>query len=1011
MFKKNINFPATEEEIVKFWKKNNTFQKTLEESKDKPKFIFFDGPPFATGLPHYGHILSGSIKDTVGRFWHQQGFHVGRRFGWDCHGLPVEYEIDKLLNITDRQQVLDMGIAKYNDECKSIVLKYTDEWEKTVTRMGRWVDFRGGYKTMDITFMESTWFIFKQLWERNKIYRGYRVMPFSTACKTPLSNFEANLNFKEVSDPSVLIAFPLVKPLNGLEISLVAWTTTPWTLPSNCALLINETFEYSIFEYKEKNYVAHANRIPAYFKDYKVIGSVAGKELVGLEYSQPFDFFEHLRAKRFFRILPADFVSDTDGTAIVHCAPAFGEEDYKSLVAHGLIGENDEVPCPVDENGKFTLGKYKGIYVKELDKIILKDIKERVLMNNSAVHSYPFCWRSDTPLIYRLVSNWFVKVAESREDLLRCNEEINWIPQDIKYKRFHNWLSQARDWSISRNRFWGTPLPVWTTEDYSEMLCVGSIAELEELSGRKITDLHRQYIDDIVIEKNGKKYKRVEEVLDCWFESGSMPYSQEHWPFSEKDTMDQLENLELNSNYLKKDGFPAQFIGEGLDQCRGWFYTLHVISTLLFNKPAFKNVVVNGIVLAEDGKKMSKRLKNYPDPAIIFNQYGADSLRLFLLSTPVVEAEDLRFSENGVKEILKVLLIPWYNTLSFYVDCAEGDQETEMDPWILSSFNKFCYNVDKTMKSYKMNPVLGFALSFIDDLSNWYIRINRKALRTGSKLLCKLLKEFSIVMAPFAPFFSEYCYQCVKTAEDPCSVHQCMYPTTKPTEHPFSQAKKVIEGIRQMREKHKLKIKRPLKGVSIVCADELAETLKNYMHVIQSECNVLSLEFHREDKFKFHISVKPFFDNLKLEKETMKKKIEVIRNLSDEQAMNVVEKPLTVCDVVITNSDVLVSKEFVGVENSATFGSFGLILDVEINTEIIEMTDAREVYSFIQKLRKECGLVPTDKVAVSIANSHLTELISKNYNDVILGNEGKLISEVDYSYSDSSVKICLYKTE
>lgn len=1012
MFSKNINFPKAEEEVIEFWEKNDSFKQSLEDSKSKPKFMFLDGPPFATGLPHYGHILSGSIKDTVGRFWTQQGFHVERRFGWDCHGLPVEYEIDKQLKITDRQQVLDMGIGKYNEECRAIVMKYSSQWEKTVTRMGRWVDFKNGYKTMDKSFMESVWFIFKQLWNRNLIYRGYQVMPFSTACKTPLSNFEANLNYTDVSDPSVLIAFPLKKPLKGHEVSLVAWTTTPWTLPSNCGLFVNEAFKYDIFEYKGKIYAVHTDRVKEYFKDYKVVDSVMGSELVGLEYNQPFDFFEEYRSKGFFRVVPAEFVSCTNGTAIVHCAPGFGEEDYKAFVACGLIKHNDAVPCPVDENGKFTLGKYEGIYVKDLDKIILKDIADRVLLNNRIVHSYPFCWRSDTPLIYKLVANWFIRVGEHHDELLKCNEEIYWFPEDIKYKRFHNWLAQSRDWSISRNRFWGTPLPVWVTEDYSDMICVGSVTELEELSGVRVEDLHRQFVDGIVIEKDGKTYRRIDEVLDCWFESGSVPYAQSHWPFECSDIGGKISDMQLKTNngYLSKDGLPVNFIAEGLDQTRGWFYTLHVISTLLFNKPAFQNVIVNGIVLAEDGKKMSKRLKNYPDPGYVFDKYGSDALRMYLFSSPVVEANNLKFSENGIKEILKVLLIPWYNSLTFLMESGENDCKIEMDSWILSSFNNFCCNVRESMDKYMLNPILGFAISFIDDLSNWYIRINRKALRGGSKLFRNIMKEFSIVMAPFTPFFAEYCYQSLKGFDPsgPVSVHQSMYPSTKRSEHPFNRVKLVVEAVRQMRERLRLKLKRPLKSVTVVCSSDLQDLLEGYAEVIQTECNVLELLFEREDKFEFSVTVKPFFENLKKDPSTFKKKLDIINGMSQEQVSNIQNQTLEVDDLLITKSDLLVVKEFSDVDNSCVCEGFGVILDVEINESIVEMADARCFYSFIQRLRKSLGLTANDNASVSVDSDYLKNVTVSVYSDVVFGSEGKFLGDAEYPFNEENIKVELY---
>ena len=1011
MFEKNINFSKAEEQVLEFWRTNKCFDESIKQSKSKEPFIFYDGPPFATGLPHYGHILSGTIKDTIGRFWHQQGYYVERRFGWDCHGLPVEYEIDKNLNITDRNQILEMGIAKYNDACKAIVMKYSSEWENTVLRMGRWVDFQGGYRTMDKSFMESVWFIFKQLWDRNKIYRGYKIMPFSTACKTPLSNFEANQNYKDVSDPSVLIAFPLLNPFKSRKVSLVAWTTTPWTLPSNCALVVNSSYKYDIFEYKGQFYVMHTNRISEYLKEFKVVDSCLGSELVDLEYSQPFDFFESFRAKKFFRVISGDFVSDSNGTAIVHCAPAFGEEDYKIFVAKNLISENDEVPCPVDENGNFTIGKYKGIYIKDLNKIVLEDIKDRVLMNARIVHSYPFCWRSDTPLIYKLVPSWFVKVKESHESLLKNNEKINWIPADVKYKRFHNWLAQSRDWAISRNRFWGTPLPIWVTDDYSDSICVGSVDELEALSGIRVTDLHRQYIDDIVIEKNGKVYKRVEEVLDCWFESGSMPYAQDNWPFSLNSNVLDLSKLNIKdeNGYLKKYGFPAQFIGEGLDQTRGWFYTLHVISTLLFDQPAFENVIVNGIVLAEDGKKMSKRLKNYPSPDKIFTNYGADALRLYLISSPVVEAENLRFNENGVKEILKVLLIPWYNSLGFLMDCEDKDTVTEMDDWIKISFDNFCFKVNETTRNYKISSVLEYALKFIDDLSNWYIRMNRRALRSGAKLLKTLLTDFSIVMAPFAPFFSEYCYQSIRSCDSPISVHYCMYPKTSKSEHPFEQAKIVIEAIRHMREKYKLKLKRPLKSVKLVCNSENMSLLQSFVDVIQNECNLLEIIFEEESKFEFVTTVKPCFDSLKNDKETMKAKIDIIRNLSESQVSEILMAPIQINSYEVCKDDILVSKEFKEIEYSNVFDNFGVILDLEINDSIVELAEAREFYSFIQKLRKSSGLVIEDTVNVSIDSDYIKKVVSEKYPEVLFGEQGSLVAESQYQFNDDTLKVLLFK--
>ncbi|KAI5169882.1 isoleucyl-tRNA synthetase [Pancytospora epiphaga] len=1048
MFTRNSRLSAIEEKILKFWEDTRAFEVSKELSAGRKKYVFYDGPPFATGLPHYGHILSGTIKDIIGRFMYQQGLDVPRRFGWDCHGLPVEYEIDKSLGITRRSQVLDMGIDKYNDECKAIVMKYASAWESIVARMGRWVDFQGGYKTMDLSFMESTWFILSKLYQKGKVYRGYKVMPFSTACKTPLSNFEANQNYKDVSDPSVLISFPLKEKLNGQMLELIVWTTTPWTLPANCALAVNPDYVYCVFEHKKRLCVMHNERLCEYFKDARPVGTLRGSELVGLEYEQPFLFYEKLRSNGFFRVLSADFVTDSSGTAIVHCAPAFGEEDHKTCVAQGLITENGDAPCPIDESGCFTMEPYKGMYVKDLDKVILQDLKDRVLMNARSVHSYPYCWRSDTPLIYRLVPNWFVRVKESRGALLRNNELINWEPQDIKYKRFHNWLEQARDWAIGRNRFWGTPIPIWKAEEgEDDYICVGSIAELERLSGQRVENLHRQYVDNIIIEKNGKKYRRVEEVLDCWFESGAMPYAQEHWPFCEGEEYVTRIGSE-QEGYLSKDNFPADFIGEGLDQTRGWFYTLNVLSTLLFDKPAFKNVICFGIILAEDGKKMSKRLKNYPDPQLIFDKHGADALRMYLLNSPVVSAENLRFTEAGVLEMNKVIMIPWYNSLSFYMECADALEDasvktahSKMDEWITASFATFCHKVTSTTKTMKLSNIFGYVVKYIDDLSNWYIRINRKGLRANAAVLREQLINFSIVMAPFTPFFSEYCFQSIKSrfvSHDlresvlrAKSVHHCLYPETDLADHPFEHAKDVIEAIRQMREEMRLKLKRPLKGIRIVSSEEKSEALKTFKDLIKSECNVLSVIYESEEEYKYSISAKPCFEHLKKDIFSMKKKMGVIKTLTTEQlerllkekslrvgqeekecdniASRLSEVSLETRDLVLTIDDLLIEKKFVNVDNSAIFGNFGLIFDVTIDQEIVDMTLAREFYSFLQKLRKSVGLVVSDKIYVAVANEYIRTVVTRYYPEVLFGEEGMVVAESEYLHDDDKLKVTLFK--
>ncbi|EPR79371.1 Isoleucine tRNA synthetase [Spraguea lophii 42_110] len=997
---KEFNFINAEEEIFALWEKNKVFHKSNELSAEKPEYIFYDGPPFATGLPHYGHILSGTIKDTVTRFFYQQGYKVDRRFGWDCHGLPVEYEIDKMLGINSRQDVLEMGIDKYNKECRSIVMRYSEEWEVIVKRLGRWVSFENGYKTMNFEFMESVWYIFKQLFDKDYVYRGFRVMPFSTACSTPLSNFESNQNYKMVKDPSLVVAFALENKFKGKDASLLAWTTTPWTLPSNCGLAVKKENNYALFEKEGKFYIMGENKVTEYFEDAIIIEKFLGEELVGLKYVPLFNYFAD--DKRFFKILHGDFISDESGTGVVHMAPGFGEDDYDTFVKNGVIQENESVPCPVDDKGLYTkeIKDFEGKYVKNCDKEIIKLLGDKILVKKVEEHKYPFCWRSDTPLLYKLVPTWFVKVKQSVENLLKNNEEIKWIPENVKYKKFHNWLKNARDWSISRNRFWGTPIPLWANKDYSKIVCIGSVKELEEkmVKKEKITDIHREYIDHITIMEDGEELHRIDEVLDCWFESGSMPYAQNHYPFS-------TDNLK----------HPADFIGEGVDQTRGWFYTLHVISTLLYNKPAFKNVIVNGIVLAEDGKKMSKRLKNYPDPMVVVNKYGADSLRFYLLSSPVVLAENLKFSENGVKNVFKDLLISWYNSLKFYLECSknvdsiENDKGTPLDSWILSALNHLTYKISSKVKNYELN-ILADVLKFIDELSNYYIRMNRKLMKLGRvKVLKEVLMKFSMLMAPFTPFFSEYCYQKLKKdTEDFYSVHFEMYPKVeKIEEHVFDSTKMVIEGIRTFRDMKTITLKTPLKKITIICNDEFKNKINNFIEVIQDECNILKIDFDSEDNYKFLETIKPNFAGINensSSNDEKKHKIAKIRNIKDFNNISDIFKELEVKE-----NEILLTKEL-KIPNSKCFDGFSIIFDLEVDDEIKKLKECREVHSFIQKMRKKVGLKPEDNVKVKINDEGLEELLKEKYKEtVIIGIGSKIIVEELFKRKGNDIKVTIYE--
>lgn len=1012
-----ISFPEEEENILKLWDEWNAFFKSMELSKDRPPFTFYDGPPFATGLPHYGHLLAGTIKDIVTRFAHQSGYYVERRFGWDCHGLPVEYEINKSLNVKGKEDVEKMGIAKYNDACRGIVQRYSKEWEKTVKRIGRWIDTENDYKTMEPWYMESVWNVFKTIFEKDLVYRGYKILPYSTACNTPLSNFEANMDYRDVPDPSVVVNFPL---LDEPEVSLLAWTTTPWTLPSNLALCVNPAFEYwKITDLATgKLYVICNTRLVQLYpkmekkgykpgNDYEVLEKWTGKDLVGRKYKPLFDCYKDW--PNAFQVLEDSYVTSENGTGIVHQAPAFGEDDYRVCGRYDIIQKSQDIPCPIDDNGRFTdlVDLVKGLHVKEADDIICKELKAngRLVSKNTFVHSYPFCYRSGTPLIYRAVPSWFVNVEKIKDNLVKNNEKTYWVPAFVKEKRFHNWLVDARDWTISRNRFWGTPLPLWVSNDFEEVVCIGSIEELRELSGEKVEDLHREHIDHITIpSKQGKgTLKRVEEVFDCWFESGSMPYAQQHYPF---------ENQEKFLN-----GFPADFIAEGLDQTRGWFYTLMVISTAMFNKPAFKNLIVNGLVLAEDGRKMSKSLKNYPDPNLVLSKYGADALRLYLINSPVVRAEPLKFQEAGVLGVVREIFLPWFNAMRFFGQNATRLEENTgkefvpdfnmankssnvMDSWILAALHSLIKYVQQEMKAYRLYTVVPRLIEFIKQLTNWYVRLNRKRLK-GSEgdsetfvalsTLYEVLYQLAKIMAPFTPFYAEYMYQFLKqyypnvnTSKEDAdgnskSIHFLMLPSynadqiNEVAEKQMQNLQSVIETGRIVRERRAISLKNPVKEVIVVCPDEQdllgIEALKSY---IDDELNVRNVIFTSKEREWCTLMAEA--NNKALGKRFGKAfgavKKEIMK-LSHDQVSNIIsENKFTLSTgETLTMDDLVIKREFKGDKKNyeadvSSDGKIMVVIDCREDEALKMQGYAREFINRVQKLRKKAGLVVQDKIHI-----------------------------------------------
>ena len=616
------------------------------------------------------------------RYWSMKGFHVERRFGWDTHGLPIEQQIDTQWKMSGRDVVAKIGIEGYNAECRAIVMKFATQWRQTIGRLGRWIDFDNDYKTMDTNFMETVWWAFKQLYKKDQVYREYKVMPYSTALATPLSNFEADLDRRDTKDPAIVVAFPLRE---DPETNLLIWTTTPWTVPSNISIAVHPEFTYLKIHDKKakKNYIIHEDLLTTLYKDPKKaekagdftrMESLMGKKLKGKEYRPPFDYFYEANKDWWFRVIEADYVKADAGTGLVHQSPSFGNDDYVSATKAGIISRHRLPPNPVDEKGCFTdeIPDYVGQHVRgPAEKALVKHLTQldRLVVNGQVSHNVAFCWRSDTPLIQKAVSAWFVNVTSIVPQMRENLESSHWVPDFVKKNRFGTWIANARDWNISRNRFWGTPIPIWTNETFDEIVVVGSIGELKELSGYKgeLTDLHRHVVDKITVpsKKGGEPLKRIDEVFDCWFESGSMPYASVHYPFDFKDP----------STFMKQ--FPSDFVAEGLDQTRGWFYTLLILGTHLFEMSPFKNCIVNGIVLAEDGKKMSKKLNNYPDPVKVIDSFGADALRLYLINSPVVRAETLRFQEPGVKDVVSKVMLPLWNSYQFLQGQAALAQKSE----------------------------------------------------------------------------------------------------------------------------------------------------------------------------------------------------------------------------------------------------------------------------------------------------------------------------------------------
>ncbi len=970
----NVNFAKIDEEVLTFWKEENVFKQSLEKNREKEQYVFYDGPPFATGMPHYGHILTTYIKDTIPRYFTMKGFFVDRTWGWDCHGLPIEFEIEKELNLSGKKEIEEYGLDKFNSACQDIVLKYSDNWVSIIERIGRWVDFDRQYKTMDLPFMESVMWAFSEFYKKNLIYESPRVIPYCNRCETPLSNFETGLDdsYREKTDPAITI-----KVKNNDETSefFLVWTTTPWTLPSNVVLAVGNEIDYVLVELEEgeKGWIAKdcIERYKNKLSNPKILKSAKGKDLVGKKYDPIFNYNKN--NKNGFKIISADFVETDAGTGIVHLAPTFGEDDSICCKKEGIEGFD-----PVGLDGKFTnlVPDFEGVDVFEANNEIIRALKEehKFFYRENYKHNYPHCWRCDSPLIYRAINSWYIKVTDFKEKMVENNKTINWIPKHIRDGRFGKWLEGARDWSISRNRYWGSPIPVWKCDCCNEIHVPSSIKELETVSDMKVESLHRPAIDNIAWkckkENCNGTFKRVPEVLDCWFESGAMPFAQVHYPFENKEW--------FNNN------FPASFIVEYVAQTRGWFYTMVVESTALFNKPPFKNSICHGVVLAEDGRKMSKRLKNYPDPMEIVSKYGSDALRISLLSSPVVKGQDILFSENSVKEALRRYIIPLWNSFSFLTTYSEllksctpksiENSNNINDKYIFSEFEDLKQELSKAIESYELPKCYNLLLDFIETLTKWYIRNNRarfwiSELNNDSQeafdTLFSIIKEFSIVSAPFIPFISEYIFKYL-TGQ---SVHLEDWPQDVENRkdnklvEDVKIVREVIEGIRRIRETEKIKIRQPLQVVRMTGVSE--DIIDLYGELIKEQTNIKEIHIHSNAK---EFAQENIVINTKLLAPKLKKDFNTVKAMISNNEFELLDNGnLKVGNFLIENSDFgIVNKPLF--ENDALTQNRNIViaLSMEITDTLYSEGLARELNRLIQDLRKQIDLKYDSRIEIKI---------------------------------------------
>lgn len=997
----NPDFPAVEEKVQQFWKDERIFEASIEQrpAGDGNEFVFYDGPPFANGLPHYGHILTGYVKDAVPRYQTMCGKRVERRFGWDCHGLPAEMQAESDLGVSGRKAILEFGMDKFNEHCRSSVLEFTNEWEHYVTRQARWVDFVNDYKTMDLSFMESVIWAFKELWDKGWIYEDYRVVPYSWAAESALSNFETRLDdsYRERQDPAITVAFSLTPTSDDpMPMKLLAWTTTPWTLPSNLALAVGPEIDYALYEEDGTLYVLAETTVEKYEKQLENAtryGTVKGQELIGRAYEPLFPFFQD--APNAFRVLAGDFVNTEEGTGVVHMAPGFGEDDLNTCRANGI-----EVVMPVDNVGRFTseVAPYEGELVFDANRQIIRDLRDQgaLIKHETYLHNYPHCWRTDQPLIYKAVNSWYVKVTAFRDRMVELNQGINWIPSHIRDGRFGRWLAEARDWNISRNRFWGAPLPVWRSDDpnYPRTDVYGSLDELERDFGVRPTDLHRPAIDALTRpnpdDPTGKStMRRVEEVLDCWFESGSMPFAQVHYPFENKEWFEQ--------------NFPGDFIVEYIAQTRGWFYTLMVMSSALFDRAPFRNCMCHGVVLDEKRQKLSKRLQNYTDPLEVFDKQGADALRWYLVSSPVLSGGDLAVPKDGrpIREALRLVILPIWNAYYFFCLYANADAfkaevqtdaEAVLDRYILAKTRTLVEDVTACMDIYDLPGACAVVSRYIDALNNWYIRRSRprfwKSERDQDKIeayntLYTVLNTVFRVVAPLLPLVSEEMYKGL-TGEK--SVHLTDWPDPEalPADRDLvedmDRVRDVCSSVLAIREAQNLRVRLPL--ASLTVAGPNAARLEPFIQLIQDEVNVKDVHLTASSEAYGTLELQV---NKRIGARLGKAMREVLAAAGRGEWRKLDDERVEVGGEILGPDDFsLRLKTPDGVAAQAlSDGSDVVVLDVQVTPELEREGLARDLVRLVQMTRKDAGLHISDRIALALSVPDEVQAAVETHRDFI----------------------------